>query len=45
MTNSVSFANAGMGGTVEEEMEGFKNVAEVTLSKIQTPGTEATAKQ
>jgi hypothetical protein len=34
VTNSISFANAGMGGTVEEEMEAFKNIAEATLAKI-----------
>ena len=27
--NSISFASAGMGGTVEEEMEGFRRVVEV----------------
>lgn len=43
VTNSLSFANAGMGGTVEEEMEAFKNIVEVTLDKIQKAGTGATA--
>jgi len=33
--NSVSFANTGLGGTVEEEMEAFKQVASVVLSKLQ----------
>ncbi|KAI1391359.1 uncharacterized protein F4822DRAFT_183178 [Hypoxylon trugodes] len=33
--NSISFANTGLGGTVEEEMEAFKKVVEVTLSKLQ----------
>jgi hypothetical protein len=33
--NSVSFANTGLGGTVEEEMEAFKQVAGVVLSKLQ----------
>lgn len=35
VTNSVSFANAGMGGTVEEEMEGFKSIMDVVLPRIQ----------
>ena len=34
--NSVSFANAGLGGTVEEEMEAFKQVAELVLSKLKS---------
>ena len=33
--SSISFASAGLGGTVEEEMEAFKQVAEVVLSKLQ----------
>lgn len=33
--NSISFANTGLGGTVEEEMEAFKKVVEVTLDKLQ----------
>ncbi|EAA32231.1 hypothetical protein GE21DRAFT_7253 [Neurospora crassa] len=33
--NSVSFASAGLGGTVEEEMEAFKQVAELVLSKLE----------
>lgn len=32
--NSISFASAGMGGTVEEEMEGFKKVVEVVMSEV-----------
>jgi len=32
--NSISFASAGMGGTVEEEMEGFKKVAEVVMEEV-----------
>ena len=32
--NSMSFANAGMGGTVEEEMEAFKNVVQVVLDRL-----------
>ena len=32
--NSISFASAGMGGTVEEEMEGFKRVVEVVLEEV-----------
>lgn len=32
--NSISFASAGMGGTVEEEIEGFKKVVEVVLDQF-----------
>ncbi len=32
--NSISLANTGLGGTVEEEMEAFKKVVEVTLDKL-----------
>ena len=32
--NSLSFVSAGMGGTVEEEMEGFKKVVEVVMTEI-----------
>ena len=32
--NSISFASAGMGGTVEEEIEGFKKVVEVVLDEF-----------
>lgn len=32
--NSISFASAGMGGTVEEEMEGFKKVLEVVMDEV-----------
>lgn len=35
VTNSVSFKNAGMGGTVEEEMEGLKSIVDAILPKIQ----------
>jgi hypothetical protein len=34
--NSISFASAGMGGTVEEEMEGFKKVVEVVMGEVGT---------
>lgn len=30
----MSFTNAGMGGTVEEEMEGFKRVVEVVIDLV-----------
>lgn len=30
----MSFANAGMGGTVEEEIEGFKRVVEVVIGLL-----------
>lgn len=33
--NSISFANTGLGGTVEEEMEAFKQIAQLALSKLQ----------
>lgn len=32
--NSISFASAGMGGTVEEEIEGFKKVVEVVMAEV-----------
>ncbi|RDW71146.1 hypothetical protein BP6252_07709 [Coleophoma cylindrospora] len=32
--NSISFASAGMGGTVEEEMEGFRKVVEVVMMEV-----------
>jgi hypothetical protein len=32
--NSISFASAGMGGTVEEEMEGFKKVVDVVMDEV-----------
>lgn len=34
--SSVSFAGAGNGGTVEEEMEGFKRVVEVVLAAVKS---------
>ncbi|KAJ9142723.1 hypothetical protein NKR23_g7000 [Pleurostoma richardsiae] len=44
--NSVSFASAGLGGTVEEEMEAFRNVVAIVLERLQdvlklTNGTSA----
>ena len=38
MGNSISFASAGMGGTVEEEMEGFKKVVEVVMEEVRKSG-------
>jgi hypothetical protein len=32
--NSISFASAGMGGTVEEEIEGFKKVVDVVMYEV-----------
>jgi hypothetical protein len=32
--NSISFASAGMGGTVEEEMEGFRRCVEVVIGLL-----------
>jgi hypothetical protein len=43
VTNSMSFENAGMGGTVEEEMEAFRSIAEVTLARLQKAGLGASA--
>lgn len=37
VTNSISFASAGMGGTIEEEMEAFKAIVNLTLEKLQQP--------
>lgn len=36
VTNSISLENAGMGGTVEEEMEAFKNVVDVVLARLKS---------
>jgi hypothetical protein len=36
--NSMSFASAGMGGTVEEEIEGFKKVVAVVMGEVQKAG-------
>lgn len=33
--NSISLANTGLGGTMEEEMEAFKQVVTVALDKLQ----------
>lgn len=38
VTNSMSFANAGMGGTVEEEMEALKGIVEVVLARLRDAG-------
>lgn len=32
--NSISFSSAGLGGTAEEEMEGFKRVVEVVVGLV-----------
>jgi len=32
--NSINFANAGLGGTMEEELEAFKQVVAVALEKL-----------
>lgn len=32
--NSISFESAGMGGTVEEEMEGFRRVVDVVMEEV-----------
>jgi hypothetical protein len=34
--NSSSFASAGMGGTIEEEMEGFRRVVEVVMELLKS---------
>lgn len=36
MGSSVSFAGAGNGGTVEEEMEGFRRVVEVVVAAVES---------
>ncbi|KAM3439763.1 hypothetical protein MY4824_002526 [Beauveria thailandica] len=38
VTSSISFVNAGMGGTVEEEMEALKNVIEVVSGQLKKEG-------
>jgi hypothetical protein len=38
--NSMSFASAGMGGTVEEEIEGFKKVIEVVMNEVGKSGSQ-----
>jgi len=43
VTNSMSFANAGMGGTVEEEMEAFKTIVQVVSEKLQLSGAKPTS--
>ncbi|ESZ97620.1 hypothetical protein SBOR_2021 [Sclerotinia borealis F-4128] len=40
--NSISFASAGMGGTVEEEMEGFKKVVEIVMEQMRKTEGEPT---
>jgi hypothetical protein len=35
--NSMSFTTTALGGSVEEEMEAFKQVGQVVLSKLQHP--------
>ncbi|KIL90523.1 hypothetical protein FAVG1_06255 [Fusarium avenaceum] len=42
VTNSISFANAGMGGTVEEEMEAFKTIVQVVVERLQLSGPKST---
>ncbi|KAK2678228.1 Proteasome assembly chaperone 4 [Fusarium oxysporum f. sp. vasinfectum] len=37
------FANAGMGGTVEEEMEAFKTIVQVVSERLQLSGPKSTA--
>ncbi|KAI1462429.1 hypothetical protein F4805DRAFT_410611 [Annulohypoxylon moriforme] len=34
VSNSISFANTGLGGTVEEEMEALKRIVEVSFEKL-----------
>lgn len=40
MGSSISFASAGSGGTVEEEMEGFKKVVQVVMEEVNKAGGE-----
>jgi hypothetical protein len=39
--NSISFAGAGLGGTVEEEMEGFRRVVDIVIASIEGNNNEA----
>jgi hypothetical protein len=39
----MSFANAGMGGTVEEEMEALRSIVQVTVGKLRAAGVGALA--
>lgn len=41
--NSISFVNTGLGGTVEEEIEAFKKVVEITLDKLKDVTTPASS--
>lgn len=34
--SSISFESAGLGGTVEEEMEAFRKVVDIVAEKLQT---------
>ncbi|KAF7539816.1 hypothetical protein G7054_g1858 [Neopestalotiopsis clavispora] len=43
VSNSISLASTGLGGTFEEEMEAFKKVVEVALSKLQHLTTAASS--
>lgn len=35
----MSFVDAGMGGTVEEEMQALKDIVQVTLAQLREDGT------
>lgn len=39
----MSFANTGMGGAVEEEMEAFRNLVAVIVDKLKAAGAGALA--
>ncbi|KAJ4156737.1 hypothetical protein NW754_008380 [Fusarium falciforme] len=43
VSNSMSFADAGMGGTIEEEMEAFKTIVQIVLEKLQPSAKSITA--
>ncbi|OAA37832.1 hypothetical protein NOR_06909 [Metarhizium rileyi] len=43
VTNSMGFADAGMGGTVEEEMMALRNIVEVAVAKLKAAGAGALA--
>lgn len=43
VSNSMSFADAGMGGTIEEEMEAFKTIVQIVLEKLQPDAKSTTA--
>jgi hypothetical protein len=45
VTNSVSLSNTAMGGSMEEEMEAFKSIVQVTLAKLRSTGVVPAAEK